>query len=53
MRILILGGVVLVVAVAVLTARRGVSRVRGGRQPSRAATDRWEDEGGAVRPRPA
>ena len=53
MRILILGGVVLVVAIAVLNARRGRNRMRAGGQPSRSATERWEDEGGALRGRPA
>jgi hypothetical protein len=53
MRILILGGLMLVVAVAVLRARRGTARVRPGGQPSPSATERWEDEGGAIRGRPA
>lgn len=53
MRILILGGVILMVAVAVLKAQRGTNRVRAGGQPSRGATERWEDEGGAIRGRPA
>ena len=53
MRILILGGVMLVVAVAVLKARRAGNRVRAGGPPSPSATERWEDEGGALRARPA
>lgn len=53
MRTLIFGGVMLLVAVALLEGRRRAKRVRAGVQPSSRATERWEDEGGAVRGRPA
>jgi hypothetical protein len=50
--VLLVGGVVLVVAAAVLGSRwRARSRV--ARQANRDATERWEDEGGAVRTRPS
>ena len=52
MRILIFAAAVLVVTVTVLGARRGM-RLRAGPQPSRSATERWEDEGGALRGRAA
>lgn len=53
MRILILGGVMLAVTVAVLKARRGTSRLRARPRQSAPATERWEDEGGALRGRSA
>jgi hypothetical protein len=52
MRIVILSAVVLAVAAVVLQARRG-RRLRTHPQAARNATERWEDEGGAIRGRSA
>jgi hypothetical protein len=50
-RILLLTGIALAVAAACLTARKQ-SRLRSRRRQSiRSATERWEDEGGALRAR--
>jgi hypothetical protein len=51
MRILIVSGVLLVVAALVLQGRRR-NRPRTAPQAGRNATERWEDEGGALRGRP-
>jgi hypothetical protein len=51
-RTLIVSGMVLALAAAVLGLRRR-RRLNVARQASRNATERWEDEGGAVRAQPA
>ena len=52
MRILILTGVVLAVAAVCLRTRRQARLHRRMRRSMRSATERWEDEGGALRARP-
>jgi hypothetical protein len=48
MRVLTLAGMTLLAAIVCLEVRRR-SRLRARPQPVHAATERWEDEGGAPR----
>jgi len=52
MRTLVLTGIALAVAAACLTGRKRARLRSRRRQSSRTATERWEDEGGALRARP-